>query len=362
MISDNQLELCRDYLNYLCPRKNSQCILDSNRIIEKGDYDLCIIVPCYNVEKYVVDCVESILNQKTKYNYWLILIDDGSTDSTMEKLSPYYEHEKVLIVQQENGGLSAARNTGMEYAVGEYILFVDSDDRLFPGAIESMLDIAKAKNADVIDLKFSSDDSEYAKAIDGENGESIEDFYQVDVISCTGYAAGKLFRSEQWMKFCFPDRVWFEDTIVKWLVMLEQYSIYRSERPLYFYRRNENGLTGYRPDDVRCIDTLWNTEIMISELERLGRGPSETYLTLLAKQLILNYVRTSGLDENAKVAIFKLTADIYLSYIKRVEENNIELSEEFIQRYDVLQKAFIIGDYTSYCKICEQLWVLELIK
>lgn len=111
-----------------------------------------IIVPSYQVEAYLEECLESILSQKFK-NFEVILIDDGSTDSTGRICDEYQEkYACVKVVHQENRGLSGARNTGIEYASGEYFIFVDSDDKIAENALESLHDFIVVQNnvADVV--------------------------------------------------------------------------------------------------------------------------------------------------------------------------------------------------------------------
>ena len=86
-----------------------------------------LIIPAYNVEKYIKKCLDSVLNQ-TYNNYEIIIINDGSTDNTSKILESYKSNKKIKIINQENKGLSNARNTGVSNAKGDYILFIDSDD------------------------------------------------------------------------------------------------------------------------------------------------------------------------------------------------------------------------------------------
>ena len=86
-----------------------------------------IIVPVYNVEKYIEKCLESILNQ-TYDNFEIIVINDGSTDNSKKILDNYKTNKKIKIINQDNQGLSIARNNGLGAASGDYILFIDSDD------------------------------------------------------------------------------------------------------------------------------------------------------------------------------------------------------------------------------------------
>ena len=91
-----------------------------------------ILVPVYNVEKYLEQCIDSLLDQTYSEEYEIILVDDGSTDSSGSICDGYEERypDKVKVIHKENGGLSDARNVGMAAATGEYIAFVDSDDWL----------------------------------------------------------------------------------------------------------------------------------------------------------------------------------------------------------------------------------------
>lgn len=100
-----------------------------------------VIVPVYNVEKYLEKCVHSIINQ-TYENTEIILIDDGSTDSSGKICDKFSELEKkIKVIHKDNGGVSSARNVGIENAKGEYISFVDSDDWIEPGMIEALYNI-----------------------------------------------------------------------------------------------------------------------------------------------------------------------------------------------------------------------------
>ena len=103
---------------------------------------LSIIVPIYNVEKYLPRCIESILNQTFK-DFELILVNDGSTDSSYEILKEYEnKYDNFRVINQKNGGLSAAKNAGIKIAKGEYIAFLDSDDYLDKNFLETLYNMA----------------------------------------------------------------------------------------------------------------------------------------------------------------------------------------------------------------------------
>ena len=102
-----------------------------------------VIVTVYNTEKYVEECIISLINQTYK-NIEVILIDGGSTDKTPEICHEYEkEYENIRVVHKENEGVSAARNRGIEEATGDYILFVDGDDWIDFDCVEKMYDVAE---------------------------------------------------------------------------------------------------------------------------------------------------------------------------------------------------------------------------
>lgn len=112
--------------------------------------EIGVIVPLYNVEKYLCKCIDSILNQ-TFQDFELILIDDGSTDKSGEICEYYAERNKnILVVHMEHGGVSAARNRGLEENKNEYIVFVDADDFTEPLFLEILYNAAKEKRADIV--------------------------------------------------------------------------------------------------------------------------------------------------------------------------------------------------------------------
>ncbi len=112
------------------------------------------IVPVYNVEKYLYRCVDSILKQ-TYENFELILIDDGSPDNCSQMCDELSEKDsRIKVIHQENQGLSAARNSGIKIAKGNYLTFIDSDDWISNTMFEDLINLIKEKNADISICNF----------------------------------------------------------------------------------------------------------------------------------------------------------------------------------------------------------------
>lgn len=107
-----------------------------------------VLVAAYNVQDSFEACAESVSSQ-TYRNLQIVVVDDGSTDKTPELCDRYAERDdQVVVIHQENGGISAARNAGLAHATGDYVIFTDSDDEMMPGQVERLLDLATSERAD----------------------------------------------------------------------------------------------------------------------------------------------------------------------------------------------------------------------
>lgn len=119
---------------------------------EQKNPAVSVVIPVYNVEAYLCECADSVLNQ-TMQDFEVILVDDGATDSSGTICDGYAARDpRVRVIHQENGGLSAARNTGLDVAGGKYVYFLDSDDYIAPDTLEKLLLTAEKEQADVVFL------------------------------------------------------------------------------------------------------------------------------------------------------------------------------------------------------------------
>ena len=124
---------------------------------------ITIIVPAYNVEKYIDRCINSIINQSYQ-NLQVIIVNDGSTDNTWEKCQRY-EDKRIEIYKKENGGLSDARNYGLKFAKGEYVAFVDSDDWIDTSMISILYEVIRKYSVKiaVCEPYYAYDDHIYSR-------------------------------------------------------------------------------------------------------------------------------------------------------------------------------------------------------
>lgn len=304
------------YLHSVSPDPNQSCLCsDPNRT---PDCDLEVIVPCYNVENYVGECLESILSQQTSYTFFVTVINDGSTDQTRAVLKKYENHPAVRIIDQSNQGLSSARNAGIAQAHGRYLLFVDSDDVLLPGAIQTFLDLASQTGADVVD----SGHIRFADPLQkGWKASLLRRLYDVlqrpqilplDLNSprITGYPWGKVLKTELFHKVHFPLCYWFEDTIM-WMIIepMCQRKV-TTDRLTLRYRMNPNSISHLAATKVKSLDTLYITLQLLKDREVLGLLFDQGQYENLVQQMRNNMFRCLSLSDQVKKAVFTIQRDL----------------------------------------------------
>lgn len=203
-----------------------------------------IIVPVYNVENYLTECIESTLNQ-TYHNVEIILIDDGSTDRSGKICDTYANKDnRIKVFHKKNGGLSDARNMGIEKVTGEYIYFLDSDDILPTGAIEKMLNACVKEDADMaiagsekfVDNKLPQS-SEKDEVQSGEMLDKTETIRRMLLHEGFGHEAwGKLYKKDIWKYERFPKGKLYEDYATIYKIACGCNNAIILKEKLYWYR------------------------------------------------------------------------------------------------------------------------------
>ena len=206
-----------------------------------------IIIPCYNVEKYLRRCVDSVLTQTYK-NLEIILVDDGSPDNSGNICDEYVDKDhRITVIHQENKGLSGARNAGIDIAKGEYLFFLDSDDAIYPDTIFTLYNTAVEKNADLVSSEYikgvepnAFKDRSDVKVISG-NGAQVLDY----VLQNSSWSAwGKLYRRDLVGDERFLEGHLYEDFEFVPSMYLKAKTCAHVCRILYFYFVNISGIMG----------------------------------------------------------------------------------------------------------------------
>lgn len=207
---------------------------------------LSVIVPVYNVEQYIHKCVDSILNQ-TFTDFELILVDDGSPDNCGKICAEYAKQDgRVKVIHKKNGGLSDARNVGLEEAVGEYISFIDSDDWVDRNVYSESLEYMQKKDLDIVCFdvtevrvnknlirhKFDSDKVFAAK----------DALYKILVDEIDNSACNKIFKRIIWKDVRFPVGRRFEDVATTYKVFNNATKVGYMKKAYYCYLKREGSI------------------------------------------------------------------------------------------------------------------------
>ena len=211
--------------------------------------NISVVVPVYNVEKYLSRCVESILRQ-TYTDFDLILVDDGSPDQCGELCEQYDESDnRIHTIHRENGGLSAARNTGIEWALSnsdsEWITFIDSDDWIHPRYLELLYTAVESTGCKVAIVNFERTNGDDPIITDGMlsiKTVQMQELYTDNYMQFIT-AWGKLYKKAEFKSLRYPEGKLHEDEFTTWKILFKYEKIAVIDAPLYAYYVNEEGIT-----------------------------------------------------------------------------------------------------------------------
>lgn len=264
------------------------------------NYDVSIIVPAFNAEKTIYDCLKSILNQKTKYTFEIICINDGSTDLTNKIIDSL--KKDIIIINQKNMGLSEARNAGMRIAKGKYFLFVDSDDLLPQNAIDNLMTSALKTDADIIQgsiAKCSNDGKIFFvnKCHDIVTND-IKEMYDNNLI---GTAWGKLYRRNLWDEIDFFKNYNYEDAIIWCNIFSKCTRMSFISKEVYIFRSSKNSLFKRQNNSNKCIDSIWIIKKCIELHKYMNMQETNDWYQMIVWQLSVGIITRIRLFENDEV-------------------------------------------------------------
>lgn len=183
----------------------------------KGNIEVSVIIPVYNLSKWIEKCVKSVLEQ-TVSNIEIIIVDDGSKDDSYKIVKRMQEEhsEKIVLLSQENSGQATARNRAMDLARGEYIVFVDGDDYIEPTYLQCLLEKIKSENLDCVVCGYERVD-EQGNVLQRVCPDISNEMYQMKFLA----ACSKIFRLSylREMNIRFPEGKLYEDVSFSWQVM-----------------------------------------------------------------------------------------------------------------------------------------------
>ena len=308
---------------------------------------ISVIIPIYNVADYLPKCIESVINQTYK-KLEIILVDDGSPDRCPEICDEYAKKDKrIKVIHKKNGGLSDARNAGLEIAKGEYISFIDSDDYINEHMYENMLSAIENVDADLCICGYDrvNDDGEirssshFKNAVLSQN-DAFEMLVQGNVYFIVAW--NKLYKRIVFDKLLFRKGKIHEDEFIMHHVYGECNKIVKKKKAYYYYLVRETSITGVVKGNVKQLDYV------------------ESYLDRI------DYFHDEGLEQFAS-RLLPITINLFITVRKRIgiekQRHNcysVKLKKEIKDRcniIDISTLSFVdrIG-IKVYCK-SEMLYV-----
>ena len=210
---------------------------------------ISVIIPVYNVEKYIKECLDSVIAQ-TYPKLEIIVVDDGSQDGSGKILDEYAVRDsRIKVIHRENSGPSAARNTGIRAAAGEYLCFVDSDDYISCDYVEKLYEPIRGKKEVFSFCNYTS--SEGLGSGEGQNASVTQNefkrmLYDTKAKECVMAVVvwNKLYSRDIWEKVSYPEGKLHEDEAITYDILMNSKEIVYVPKTLYYYRRREDSIMG----------------------------------------------------------------------------------------------------------------------
>lgn len=319
------------------------------------DIVISIIVPIYNTEKYLNECVDSIINQTYK-NIEIILVNDGSTDNCLKICDEYAQKDKrVKVIHKENGGLSSARNSGLDILTGKYVCFIDSDDYVATTFVYDMFNLITKYNADIVQCKYTN--QSFVKLNNEEILDSEQailclnniDTHRTFVIACNKMYDVKLFDNVR-----FPIGKISEDAYTTYILFDKLEKMVVSESALYYYRTTPNSITN-RKFSTKRYDAILAYEKEIEYFKNINKNLQyESALSLYQHMLKKYYILTYKFIENNKLK----NLNFLKNKLKKNLPNFIKYSDD---KNNIKIKVILFSLFPDfYCAMTKIIYLLKL--
>ena len=341
--------------------------IKSIKMSEKESYSLSIVLPVFNVEKYLERCIKSIL-EGTYKDLELVIVNDGTKDNSENIIIRYLEkYNNITYIVKENGGLSHARNIGYTYAKGEYIAFFDSDDYIEKDMYEKLMAKVKDYNYDIVvcDLYMeyeqtgkkiyvsSNVEKEYKDVEKDNNGISIRKEIMENIYIAVH---NKIYKKELIEKtfengMPFVNGMYYEDILYTYSILQNTRSISFVKEPLYYYVQRTSSISNNY--DKKLYDIITSVEMLIENAVENNRF--EDYKEIL-EYIGIRYMYGTFMKRIAKTKNKK----IYLEGYNRV----IQEDKKIYEKYGILgknkKKNSILNNYKGYSECKEKPLRLKL--
>lgn len=313
-------------------------------------YDLSIVIPVYNGEAYLKDCLDSILNQETRFSFEVICVNDGSKDQSLRILEDYRVSDaRVKVLDQENQGISTARNNGLALARGKYVMLIDNDDMLEKGAIETVLDNAFRHDADIVKTGHQVFTTSRTINVIESGHQVYTDGLGKGLLRYNGFVWGSAIRRSLFEKVCFPVGFWYEDMITRLLLYRMCRRFVYVDSTFYRYRMHGNNASKkvWSARNYKALDQYYLLDEIRKYAAWLGLEEDRwVYGLYLSECGDLLHSRLKDLDPETKQAAFSACGDLL-----RDAAETCDLSGLPTISY-MLMRSLVCRDYKLWDMLC----------
>lgn len=313
-----------------------------------------VIIPVYNVEKYIANTISSVIKQTYK-NIEIILVDDGSSDCSGSICDEWSKKDdRIKVIHKKNGGLSSARNTGLDNVTGEYVIFLDGDDYLALNAIEILIDVRTKINCDIVHFGYTETTINYEENIVRFSNEIevLDETYKIyrKMYELGGEGASactKMYNSSLFKELRFKEGILHEDEQLMTDLLDKVYKIVYIPDKLYYYVMRNNSIvrSGF---NIKKLDILEISAERIKKLRELGFKDLENtemnrYFNTMMYQYSIAKANKSGYGCRE---IKKQIKQYYKKYIytqkgrMHIFYRMCSISPNFVNLYYMLRKCF----------------------
>jgi glycosyltransferase involved in cell wall biosynthesis len=287
---------------------------------------MSVVVPAYNVEGFITAALDSLLSQPRAAEVELIIVDDGATDSTYERIEEVrsrHADKDIKVIRQKNGGLSVARNVGIAAVTTPYIGYLDADDLLHPDFCKIILPLVEQQAADIIEfdvrvMNLEGELVDHLKLLPpGAQGytpggmPALMEFANV----CQNFAFARVYRRELWDGVPFPPGRVYEDFAIIPGIYTKARSLYRVAEELYIYRRRRDSIT-YRASafTVHCLGLCAEEALERSNVDKANEAYWMTIFDKAFRYMCLEASKTPRKDHREAEARVRVVADKYSAH------------------------------------------------
>lgn len=269
---------------------------------------ISVIVPVYNAETYIKRCIESILNQSYEY-FELILVNDGSIDNSLEICREFASKDnRIVVLDQPNGGASAARNMGLSKMRGEYVVFADSDDYVSPSYLENLYLATKHGQYDIVQCNLESTqeiEKKLEKIIYRQT--DIKELTKEQALNERKYKVtvwGKIYSSYIFKDFRFKEGIIYEDDASYYIFVNRAHKLATLNETLYYYYMSENSvMRNNKKDKSDAFINIYEERIKYFKEngeKKLLEGTYDRFCLVLMLNLIKSYQNASNINYRKK--------------------------------------------------------------